>query len=262
MLLYTNSNVLIPQHPLASKWTAPSDHFGFMNQTKAGFANFTTLLESLLPIIEASGGNVDVIRKDILSNAENVFAEALSKALRSKMGLELGPQDVLEEADSLWKEIEPLLRLARADWTLFWRQLTYVALNFSDSNDSETTSASKMMKMLLGSEDTNPFYDTLTTNQEATLKSWLKKWSKLLKTCHKYYLSQPTPRTMAPPCERMQLANPKYTLREWMLVETYSKANGDKYTQGDYSLIHELHELSKHPYSEGTPEQHEKYYRR
>ena len=73
----------------------------------------------------------------------------------------------------------------------------------------------------------------------------------------------------------MRLANPKYVLREWMLVESYSKAapassqlpsmpftlpkpSGD----GDESMIHELFELIKNPYDEGTAEQDEKYYRR
>jgi uncharacterized protein YdiU (UPF0061 family) len=247
-------------HPLASKWTAPSDHFGFMNQSKAGYANFVTLFDSIAPIIEVNGGNVDQIRDEILAKAEKVFAEALIKALRCKMGLDVGPLEMVKEGDALFKEIEPLLRIARADWTLFWRQLTYVALNFSQSSfDSD-----EMLKMLLGNENSNsyPFYDTLTSEHQTTLKSWLKKWHKALVTCHKHYLSQPTPRVIAPPCERMQLANPKYILREWMLVETYSKANGSKYVPGDYSLIHELHELSKDPYREGSSENHEKYYRR
>ena len=234
-----------------------------MNQSKAGYANFTTLFESIAPIIEVNGGNVDEIRDEMLAKAETVFAEALNKALRSKMGLDVGPSEMVKEGDALFKEIEPLLRKARADWTLFWRQLTYVALNFSQSSpDSD-----EMLKILLGSEssissDTYPFYDTLTPEHQQTLKSWLKKWHKALVTCHKHYLSQPTPRAVAPPCERMQIANPKYVLREWMLVETYSKANGSKYDAGDYSLIHELYELSKDPYGEGTPENHQKYYRR
>ncbi|KAL7513463.1 hypothetical protein ACHAXN_011936 [Cyclotella atomus] len=250
-------------HPLASKWTAPKNEesYGFINQTKAGYANFTTLLESVLPIVEVCGGNVDEIRQSILAKAENVFAEALAKAIRSKMGLELGPSEMAKQADALWKDIEPLLRIARADWTLFWRQLTYVALNFSPSNSEtgSTPDTEKMMEVLLGTNSTNPFYDPLTPEHRTTLKSWLSNWHKALVICHEYYLSQ---RTFAPPCERMQRANPKYTLREWMLVESYSTASGSKYSQGDYSLVQELHQLTKDPYSEGSPENHAKYYRR
>ena len=51
------------------------------------------------------------------------------------------------------------------------------------------------------------------------------------------------------------IAAPKYTLREWMLVEAYSKA-------GDYSDVHELLGLIKDSYGEGSADDHEKYYRR
>jgi uncharacterized protein YdiU (UPF0061 family) len=54
----------------------------------------------------------------------------------------------------------------------------------------------------------------------------------------------------------MRLANPKYTLREWMLVEAYSKAD----PAGDYSDVHELFGLIKDPYGEGSVDDHEKYY--
>jgi uncharacterized protein YdiU (UPF0061 family) len=209
-------------HPLASKWTAPKneDSYGFINQTKAGYANFSTLVESVLPIVEVHGGSTDEIRQSMLSKAENVFAEALAKALRSKMGLDIGPPEMAKQADALWKDIEPLLRIARADWTLFWRQLTYVALNFSpsDSESGTTQDPEKMLQVLLGTEFTNPFYDALTPEHRTTLKSWLGNWHKALVICHGYYLSH---RSFAPPCERMQRANPKYTLREWMLVESY-----------------------------------------
>lgn len=207
---------------------------------------------------------MDEVRQEMLSKAEHKFAEAHNKALRSKMGLEVGPSDMDKQADELWKNIEPLLRIARADWTLFWRQLTYVALNFSpsSSDNSFVPDSQNMLDVLLGNEDTNPFYDPLSAELKATLKSWLKNWYIALITCHKHYLAQPKPRTCAPPCERMQGANPKYTLREWMLVESYSTANGSKYAQGDFALVRELHELTKDPYGEGTPEAHAKYYRR
>ncbi len=67
---------------------------------------------------------------------------------------------------------------------------------------------------------------------------------------------------MLPPEERMRLSNPKYTLREWMLVDAYTKADGGKFIAADYSLVHELYNLAKDPYGEGSAESHEKYYRR
>ena len=57
--------------------------------------------------------------------------------------------------------------------------------------------------------------------------------------------------------ERMRLANPKYVLREYMLVTAYSKA-----AAGDMSELENLYELVQHPYDEGAEEESSDYYRR
>ncbi|KAL3776596.1 hypothetical protein HJC23_005796 [Cyclotella cryptica] len=254
-------------HPLSAKWTGSGDHFGFMNQPKAGFANFAVLVESLLPIIDANGSNADEIRDEILVNAQKVFSHAVDKAINSKLGLELSPPEMAREVDELWEEIEPLLRTARADWTLFWRQLTYVAAEFSPTKSSISEAEShpdfdRMMENLLGNENTNPFYDPLSDEHRESLLAWLQKWHKTLVCAHKHAISLPSSDSILPPEERMRLSNPKYTLREWMLVEAYTKADGGKFVTPDFSLIHELYSLTKDPYGEGSAESHEKYYRR
>lgn len=261
------SHYRIQQHPLSAKWTGSGDHFGFMNQPKAGYANFAVLVESLLPIIDANGCNADEIRDEILVKAQKVFSQAVDKAINSKLGLELAPLHMAEEVDKLWEEIEPLLRTARADWTLFWRQLTYVATEFSPTKSSITEMDSspdpeRMLAILLGSELTNPFYDPLTEEHRESLLSWLPKWHKAFVCCHKHAMSLPSADSILPPEERMRLSNPKYTLREWMLVDAYTKADGGKFIAADYSLVHELYNLAKDPYGEGSAESHEKYYRR
>merc|ERR1719384_1209462 len=102
-----------------------------MNQPNAGLANFSVLVESLLPIIDAHGGDGDGVRDDMLTKAQSVFTDAVEEVMRTKMGLDGGGDESAKEADELWGEIEPLLRLARGDWTVFWRQLTYVAAAYS-----------------------------------------------------------------------------------------------------------------------------------
>jgi len=183
------------------------------------------------------------------------------------MGVELAPPDMAENVDELWEEIEPLLRTARADWTMFWRQLTYVATKFSPMKDSISESNTAvdydhMLSVLLGDEKTNPFYEALTDDNRTTLLSWLKKWHETLISCHKNVKSLPNSDDILPPEERMRQVNPKYTLREWMLVDAYTKADAGKFMSGDNTMIHELHNLSKDPYGEGSAENHAKYYRR
>ena len=147
-------------------------------------------------------------------------------------------------ADELWEEIEPLLRMARGDWTLFWRQLTYVAARYSpaaeskrnrDGPDDCASDYDNMMTLLLGEGGTYPFYDALTDDNRNDLRRWIEKWHVALTTCYRYAAGK-AESFASPPEEIMRLANPKYTLQEWMLVEAYSKADPG----GDYSGVHEL----------------------
>lgn len=275
-LLKPYSIATIPaQHPLAAKWTGSGDHFGFMNQPSAGYANFAVLVESLLPIIDVNGGDVNEVRDEVLKRGQSVFSDAVNEALRSKMGLAGGlPDAMTRDADKLWEEIEPLLRIARGDWTLFWRQLTYVAARYSpaasarqeQSCSDDSPDYDGMMAMLLGEGDTNPFYDALDDNNRDSLRKWIVKWHVSMTACYQYAAGQS--KDVTPPEEIMRLANPKYTLREWMLVEAYTKADpgkspGNPFSiSGDYSGIHELFRLCKDPYGEGTADDHQKYYRR
>ena len=241
-----------------------------MNQPDAGYANFAVLVESLLPIIEAEGGEVDEVRDEVLKKAQSAFSDAVDVAIRAKLGLEGGPPETDKLADELWGEIEPLLRVGRGDWTLFWRQLTYVAAKYTPTKrgteECDSSDYDGMMMTLLGdnSDDTYPFYDTLSDENRATLRAWIEKWHKTLTKCYQSNAKQS--KEVTPPEEVMRLANPKYTLKEWMLVEAYTKADagkspGNPFTlSGDYSGVHELFELIKDPYSEGTSENNKKYY--
>eukprot|EP00581_Thalassiosira_minuscula_P010284 CAMPEP_0183709982 /NCGR_PEP_ID=MMETSP0737-20130205/5888_1 /TAXON_ID=385413 /ORGANISM="Thalassiosira miniscula, Strain CCMP1093" /LENGTH=934 /DNA_ID=CAMNT_0025938203 /DNA_START=193 /DNA_END=2997 /DNA_ORIENTATION=+ len=256
-------------HPLSAKWTGSGEHYGFMNQPNAGYANFAVLVESLLPLIDANGGDVDEIRTTILKKGQSIFSDAVDKAMRSKMGL-IGDSSDTNEASELWDEIEPLLRITRGDWTLFWRQLTYVAAEYSPTKgsdkDAKEPDYAEMMKMLLGEEHTHPFYDVLTDENRATLRAWIERWHKELVKC--YNFTKEHSKDVERPEEIMRRSNPKYVLREWMLVDAYSKADsgksmGNPFTvEGDYTGVHELFELIQDPYGEGSKEAQEKYYKR
>ncbi len=264
------SSYMYMQHPLSAKWTGSGEHFGFMNQPNAGFANFAVLVESLMPIIDANHNDVNEIRDEILSKGQSVFADAVDDAIRAKLGLTGGASDTAKEAIELWREIEMLLQDARADWTLFWRQLTYVADRYSpaksEMEDSHCSDFDGMITILLGEGNTYPFYDTLSDKNRTILRHWIEKWHKALTLCYQYAAENSV--DVTPPEEIMRVANPKFTLKEWMLVDAYTKADsgtskGNPFNvSGDYSGVHELFELCKDPYGEGSAENHKKFYRR
>ena len=57
---------------------------------------------------------------------------------------------------------------------------------------------------------------------------------------------------------RIKAENPKYVLREWMLVEAYTAAK----EKNDFALTRELFNLTSAPYDEGSDAMHAKYYKR
>jgi serine/tyrosine/threonine adenylyltransferase len=233
--------------PLFAKWTGSGQHFGFLNQPNAGLVNYQVLVESVVPVIAAARrqeeANQEKLVQEFMLKAGVIFERKVDRLFNIKLGL-------LEDSDAgegLWEALQPLMREARTDWTLFWRQLTYIARDMSDISSFEYE---EMMKLLEGEDGSQscPFYDPLTAEKRRDIIAWIKDWREALiaskLSSDEIY-------------ERMRLANPKYVLREWMLVDAYSKAES-----GDDSILKELFELVKHPYDEGTPQETASYYRR
>lgn len=189
--------------------------------------------------------------------------------------------------DELWVDLETLLKETRADWTLFWRRLTTVAKHYPvqrpEAGMETEEDVSSMLRVLIGQEvsikdPSSPFYLPLDIGSKEKLFKWIQSWRKVLANSYKEngpssVVKSDTDSHSLPPEERMRLANPKYVLREWMLVEAYSKASPSSVSSSpifmnnsnqetDDSVIHELYQLIQNPYDEGTEEQATKYYRR
>ena len=243
--------------PVYAKWTGSGQHYGFLNQPIAGLANYNVLAVSIAPVISAKTGQEEESIVDFcMTKAKVIFQHAAAEAYRIKMGL------TKDNAigDHLWKELEPLLRGSRVDWTLFWRQLTYVMRDYPDLT---STDYSGMMKVLEGANDSNeagewprysPFYEKYSDQLRLMWVDWIKMWRQALVQESK---SAGAGHTGTVVYDRMRGENPKFVLREWMLADAYKAA-----AKGNYALIHSLHELSQHPYEEGTDEETKKYYRR
>lgn len=228
--------------PLFAKWTGSGQHFGFMNQPSAGFVNYQVLVESVAPVICAARGeeDLDKVVEEFMMKGQKVFEQKIDMVVRNKMGL---PADA-DAADDLWESLKALLQTSRADWTIFWRQLTYVVKEYPDLDSDEYD---EMMTTLEGEGESGTFYEPLTPERRREWIAWMKDWREVLKAS----------RPEGDIYESMRLANPKYVLREWMLVDAYTAASDE-----DYTLLNELYELIQRPYEEGSSKEAESYYRR
>ncbi|MGK3738541.1 MAG: hypothetical protein ACI90V_005388 [Bacillariaceae sp.] len=240
--------------PLFAKWTGSGQHFGFLNQPQAGFVNYQVLVESVVPIIAAArvaanpeeGTEEQISTKlieEFMTKAQVIFNQKTVGIFNLKLGL---PEDA-DVGEELWEALQTLLSSSRADWTLFWRQLTYVIRDIDDLDSSDYEAMMEKLEGEVGSE-TSPFYEPLTARNRRDLIEWIKDWRETLKA---------TKRPTEEVYEQMKANNPKFVLREWMLVEAYTAASND-----DTTTLNELFDLTKYPYEEGTPQQTELYYRR
>jgi len=258
-------------HPYFSKWTGSGEHYGFINQPMASLENYRVLVESSMVMwkfldMDASPHDLQNIQEDFIKYAFNLMSEKITQVYRIKLGFSWN--DV--RGDYVWKELQRLFSKYSIDWTIFWRQLYLIQKNYPITKEGhESYSVSSLMEILLSISQPNssPFYDPPNETTKKEFSSWLNTWRHSLKTSLKC-LPDVHGHNVT---NQMRLANPKYILREWMLVDAYTKANPIRkqtntlkttLEKNDESMIHELYQLILNPYDEGTKEQEEKYYRR
>lgn len=134
----------------------------------------------------------------------------------------LGFTTSTDQAMRLWRDLQPTLRAY--DYTVFFRTLA----------DAVETRDAKLF-------DVAAYTGADTTE----LQAWLDDWISTLDANGD--LDARTP-------QRLRSHNPKYVLREFMLVNAYEAAY-----KGDFSVAHELHRLVKRPYDE-QPDMEAKYF--
>uniref|UniRef100_A0A7S2CL70 Selenoprotein O n=1 Tax=Octactis speculum TaxID=3111310 RepID=A0A7S2CL70_9STRA len=239
--------------PRFAKWTGSGSHFAFANQPNAGFANWQTLAEALLPLFLHLGGTRREM-KDLVARTPDVFVGAMNGVWRSKLGFK-EPTGSMQ----LFAEFEEILRRTRADYTIAWRQLA----NVVDAAQSDVISGyddpslvARLDSAFFGQEQDKLLLDGGAQDGTAEKKAaferdlavWIKAWLSALAEESSGLVGV---------ADRLRQENPKFIPREWMLVDAYDAA-----AKGDMSVIIELHELFETPYAEHTTELTNKYYRR
>ena len=220
--------------PFFAKWTGSGQHFGFMMQPNAGFANLGTFVKALEPLFDSDEAKGRL--REVFEEQQDVFIDAVEDVWRRKLGLPEG-DGALPTARRLFKGLEPLLQKGRVDYTIFWRQLAQVArVAGEDPSDNE------LLQPLA-----HAFYEQPAAETAAEMASWLREWRDAADVAG---------RGADDVAARMDRENPKYVLREWMLADAYTAAG-----EGDLSKVQELFDLVRRPYDE-QPDMDERYYQK
>ncbi|UAM97304.1 YdiU family protein [Polaribacter litorisediminis] len=186
--------------------------YRYGNQPNIGLWNLYQLANALYPIIQ------EVAPLEAVLNQYKIdFEQQSLEMMKSKLGLYTSD----ENDTKLMQNLEDTLQLVETDMTIFFRSLS----NFTDAE-----SGFQLIK--------KSFYDfdTISDEVKSQWDSWFQKYAERLQIER---LSSEERK------EKMDTVNPKYVLRNYM-----SQLAIDAADKGDYSLIDELYQLLKKPYSE------------
>lgn len=208
-------------HPHFQPWTGGGHHFSFLNQPVAAERNFHMFCTALLPLLNSHQESLSQL-VEIHDSFTKVMQEKMEKMWALKLGLDLFDAE-------LFSELETLMTQTPVDYTIFFRELSMIPEDIGP-----------LKKSFYNSEESQRL--------EPRWSSWLTKWKSLL---HATQASSPEEISI-----KMKLVNPKYSLREWLLVPAYQEAS-----KGNYTLIRELNDVMSRPYDEQSKEVEDRFYR-
>lgn len=157
----------------------------------------------------------------------------------SKLGL-----DTFDPA--LFLELMRLMVETPVDYTIFFRELSDIP------DDLEPLRKSFYSEALRPQDEQSP--DVSASDHRWS--EWLNQWKSRLGIGTSTAVGASAPRSREAISARMKRVNPKYTLREWLVVPAYQRA-----AAGDYSLLREIQEVMTQPYAEQSRDVEDRYYR-
>ena len=204
--------------PRFQPWTGGGEHFSFFNQPTAAEANYHMFWKAVRLLLAD-----DAEALAALDDVRHGFATAMENKIQAMWMAKLGLSDYDAE---LLQEVLQLMLASRADYNMFFRELSHLPSDISALKRS--------------------FYAETSPQIDEQWQAWVQSWRALV-------MKDRTPDEIS---TAMKLVNPKYTWREWLIVPAYQRAQ-----QGDYTLIRELQKVLSHPYDEQSKDVEEHYYR-
>ena len=186
--------------------------YRYGNQPNIGLWNLHQLANALYPLIEEAKP-----LENILNQYKVDFKIKSLQMMQSKLGLFTNDDDDL----NLIQQLEDNLHLEETDMTIFFRLL---------SDFTDLPSSLEIMSAAVYKSNNIP-------------KDFKKKWGNWFSLYSKRLLKESFSHRQRK--QKMDAINPKYVLRNYMAQLAIESANEE-----DYSLIDELFQLLKNPYSE------------
>ena len=187
----------------------------------------------------------------IVAEMEAVFESETEKTWRVKLGFEADcDARTAAVADALWREkLEPLLRDVETDFVVAFRQLSSAVAADLGDDVSDDSNDSRLFEHVACA-----FYDEKAARSNTKLR---RDWVAFLTEARRGPRDAGWLPRAAEIKKKIDAANPKYVLREWMLGEAYEAAK----LSGDFAPSEALQRLTARPYEEGTEEETARYYR-
>lgn len=214
-------------NPGFQSWTGGGDHFAFFNQPIAAEKNFQMFCKAMEPLFTNQPEALNKLG-EIKSNFPKVMQHKMETMWASKLGL-------AHYNDELFRELITLMHHTQVDYTIFFRELSFLP----DNTESIKSSFYK---------------DNLSEQVIQLWSNWLKNWRLIVSS--KDNLNTLGVKSLDELSKKMNGVNPKYTLREWFLMPAYQQAANQ-----NYKVLRDLQAVMSQPYAEQTNEISNKYYR-
>jgi len=229
-------------NPYYQPWMNGGQHFSLLYQPLAAEQNFHMFLTALRQLLKS---HQDCLCQ--LAEIRNGFSTMMQAEMEKMWAAKLGLGTF---HSALFSELVTLMVQTPVDYTTFFRELSSVP----DDIDPLKKSFYKDFRHSMSS--THSTYETDPEGMDRLWSYWLIKWRSLIDNAGATDVSATRSRSREEISRQMKLVNPKYSLREWLVVPAYQQAS-----TGDYSLLRELQEVMSRPYAEQSKEVEEKYYR-
>lgn len=207
--------------------------YAFGQQPYIALWNLTQLAQALRPLL----GDAERLQEILDSSYRQKFLADWRTTMAAKLGLK---QYHHERDEPLINDLLSLLAATECDMTIFFRQLAHL-----DPSPAESDEAMGPLPEVL--QPAYYHFGRLDQDYRSRMNGWLDRYRQRLTRDEQ---SATARRRL------MQRTNPKYVLRNYMAQVAIEKAEA-----GDYSRIHELLALIRHPYDQ-QPEQERLFYRR